>query len=86
MESVSFDTCPGIVEKYQHVEDFHWAVRPLAIVFGLFTAMKLTISVGRGVSARLKKGRPNCQDGHAGRNSGWRRIFRNEVTPIGSTK
>ncbi|XWS11784.1 hypothetical protein CRYUN_Cryun37aG0030300 [Craigia yunnanensis] len=87
VESVSFDTCPGIVEKYQHVEDFHWAVRPLAIAFGLFTAMKLTISVGCSVSARLKKGRPNGQDGHAGSNSGWRqRIFRDGVTTAGSTK
>ncbi|KAL1166762.1 hypothetical protein V6Z11_A06G218400 [Gossypium hirsutum] len=75
VESVSFDTCPGIVEKYHHVEDFHWAVRPLAIAFGLFTAMKLTILMGRGISARLKKNRLNSQDS-GDRKSGWRRIFR----------
>ncbi|XP_022723786.1 uncharacterized protein LOC111280617 [Durio zibethinus] len=46
VESVSFDTCPGVVEKYQHIEDFYWAVRPLEMAFGLFTAMKLTISIG----------------------------------------
>ncbi|EOX92214.1 Uncharacterized protein TCM_001194 [Theobroma cacao] len=66
VESVSFDTCPGVVEKYQHVEDIHWAVRPLAIVFGLFTAMKLTMFVGCSVSTRVKKCRRNGHDGHAG--------------------
>ncbi|KAE8724286.1 Kinase superfamily protein isoform 2 [Hibiscus syriacus] len=74
VETVSFDTCPGIDKKYQHLEDFHWAVRPLAIAFSLLTAMKLTISVGRGINARLKKDRPNSKDG-ARRNSGWRRMI-----------
>lgn len=46
VESVTFDTCPGMVKKYQHLEDFHWAVRPLLIAFSLFTAMKLGIFVG----------------------------------------
>ncbi|KAK6263671.1 hypothetical protein SCA6_019105 [Theobroma cacao] len=87
VESVSFDTCPGVVEKYQHVEDFHWAVRPLAIAFALFTAMKLTMSVGCSVSARVKKCRRNGHDGHAGSKSGWRqRIFRDGVTTAGSTR
>ncbi|WRX08950.1 hypothetical protein QQP08_001437 [Theobroma cacao] len=86
VESVSFDTCPGVVEKYQHVEDIHWAVRPLAIVFGLFTAMKLTMFVGCSVSTRVKKCRRNGHDGHAGGKSGWRqRIFRDGVTTARST-
>ncbi|GFZ04074.1 protein kinase superfamily protein [Actinidia rufa] len=80
VERVSFDSCPGIVEKYQHVEDFHWAVRPLGIAFGLFTALKLGLFVGRNVGARLKKGKRNqmqavdgsTQDGQsAGGNSAW---------------
>ncbi|XP_057459701.1 E3 ubiquitin-protein ligase KEG-like [Actinidia eriantha] len=80
VERVSFDSCPGIVEKYQHVEDFHWAVRPLGIAFGLFTALKLGLFVGRNVGARLKKGKRNqmqavdgsAQDGqNAGGNSAW---------------
>lgn len=78
VELVSFDTCPGVVQKYQHVEDFHWAVRPLAIALGLFTAMKFSLFVGRTVSAGLKKGRRNSvrhgdsrQDGQSGSGAGW---------------
>ncbi|KAI7978969.1 hypothetical protein LOK49_Contig590G00007 [Camellia lanceoleosa] len=41
MEVVSFSTCPDMIKKYQHLENFHWAVRPLLITLGLFTAMKL---------------------------------------------
>ncbi|KAL3511907.1 hypothetical protein ACH5RR_024624 [Cinchona calisaya] len=60
VERISFDTCPGVVEKYQHVEDFHWAVRPLAIALGLFTSVKLGVFVGRNVGTKLKgKGSKN---------------------------
>lgn len=52
VEAVSFNTCPGMVKKYQHLEDFHWAVRPLLIALGLFTAMKVGFFVGK------KMGRP----------------------------
>ncbi|XP_051147692.1 E3 ubiquitin-protein ligase KEG-like [Andrographis paniculata] len=55
VDRVSFDTCPSIVEKYQHAEDFHWAVRPLVITLGIFTATKLGIFVGRNIGARLRK-------------------------------
>ncbi|CAN1814620.1 E3 ubiquitin-protein ligase KEG [Linum perenne] len=55
VEVVTFNTCPGLVEKYQHVEDFHWAIRPLTIALGAFTAMKLGISTGRAVSSKLNK-------------------------------
>jgi hypothetical protein len=51
VEAVSFDTCPGVVKKYQHIEDFHWAVRPLAIACTLFTAMKLGLFVGQNIGA-----------------------------------
>lgn len=78
VELVSFDTCSGVVHKYQHVEDFHWAVRPLAIALGLFTAMKFSLFVGRTVSTGLKKGRRNsvlhngsCQDGQSGSTAAW---------------
>jgi hypothetical protein len=78
VEAVSFDTCPGVVQKYQHIEDFHWAVRPFAIACTLFTAMKLGLFVGQNIGARLKKGRKNskrhdgdCQDGQTGGNAGW---------------
>ncbi|KAF2293177.1 hypothetical protein GH714_038762 [Hevea brasiliensis] len=47
VEQVSFDTCPV------HVEVFHWAAKPLAIALGVFTAMKLTISVGRRLVWKL---------------------------------
>lgn len=76
VEAVSFDTCPGVVQKYQHIEDFHWAVRPFAIACTLFTAMKLGLFVGQNIGARLKKGPKNskhgdCQDGQTGANASW---------------
>lgn len=56
VELVTFNTCPGLVKKYQHLEDFHWAVRPLLIAFGLFTAMKLGIFVGNKMGrSKVKK-------------------------------
>ncbi|KAH0645397.1 hypothetical protein KY284_033281 [Solanum tuberosum] len=48
---VSFDTCPGIIEKYQHLEDCHWSILPLSIVF---TAVELSVSVGKCINAKLK--------------------------------
>ncbi|KAA8525481.1 hypothetical protein F0562_007336 [Nyssa sinensis] len=57
VEVVSFNTCPGMVKKYQHLEDIHWAVRPLIIALGLFTAMKLGFYVGKKVGrSKVKKG------------------------------
>lgn len=56
VERVSFDTYPGLMGKYQHIEDFHWAARPLAIVISLFSAVKLGAYVGKNVGARLNKG------------------------------
>ncbi|CAI9759570.1 unnamed protein product [Fraxinus pennsylvanica] len=89
VELVSFDTCPGVVKKYQHLEDFHWAVRPLLIALGLFTAMKLGLRVGRKLGrSKVKKGHnPAIQndgqhvDGETGENAAWRppkvaKIFR----------
>lgn len=40
VELVSFRTCPGIVKKYRHLEDFHWAVRPVVIAISLFASIK----------------------------------------------
>ncbi|TKY58131.1 E3 ubiquitin-protein ligase KEG [Spatholobus suberectus] len=54
VEVVEFRTCPGMIEKYQHVEDHHWAIRPLLIAIGLFTALKLGISVGKKVRRNRK--------------------------------
>ncbi|GMG98994.1 hypothetical protein Nepgr_000834 [Nepenthes gracilis] len=57
VEVVSFSTCPGVVQKYQHLEDFHWAVRPLLVALGLFTAMKLGLFIGRKMGkSKMKKG------------------------------
>ncbi|GAV85702.1 Pkinase_Tyr domain-containing protein [Cephalotus follicularis] len=56
VEVVNFNTCPGMVKKYQHLEDFHWAVRPLLIALGLFTAMKMGIFVGKKMGrSKVKK-------------------------------
>lgn len=57
VEVVSFTRCEGVAKKYQHLEDFHWAVRPVLIAVGFFTALKLGLFVGRGVGrSRQKKG------------------------------
>lgn len=55
VEHVSLDTCTGMLEKYQHIEDFHWAVRPLAIALGVFMAGKLGIFVGKNLGKALVK-------------------------------
>ncbi|XP_071716070.1 protein KINASE OF THE OUTER CHLOROPLAST MEMBRANE 1-like [Rutidosis leptorrhynchoides] len=70
VERVSFDTCATLVDKYQHVEDHHWAVRPLAIAFGVFTALKFGFVVGHGVGARLKKGHTSKTRGGSGNQDG----------------
>ncbi|KAK6162069.1 hypothetical protein DH2020_001910 [Rehmannia glutinosa] len=85
VELVSFDTCQGVVKKYQHLEDFHWAVRPLLIALGLFTAMKFGLFVGKKVGRG--RGRSNVKkeknhvvvqnenqnvDGQSAKNSAWR--------------
>ncbi|KAE9609244.1 hypothetical protein Lalb_Chr08g0244151 [Lupinus albus] len=50
--AVSFRTCPMMIEKYQQVEDHHWTVRPVLIAFGLLTAMKLGILIGRKIGRK----------------------------------
>jgi hypothetical protein len=50
VEVVSFDKCEGIVKKYEHLEDFHWAVRPLFVAIGFLTAIKLGVFVGKSIS------------------------------------
>lgn len=99
VELVTFDTCPGVVEKYQHIEDFHWAVRPLAIAVGLFTTVKLGVFVGRNIGAKFKcKGHKNQthqegrgQDGQGGGGSSARRrsvakILFKDGTPAASAR
>eukprot|EP00268_Persea_americana_P029580 TRINITY_DN2860_c0_g1_i1.p2 TRINITY_DN2860_c0_g1~~TRINITY_DN2860_c0_g1_i1.p2 ORF type:complete len:632 (-),score=109.76 TRINITY_DN2860_c0_g1_i1:843-2738(-) len=46
VEVVCFNNCQGLVKKYQHLEDFHWSVRPLVIALGLFAALKLGVFMG----------------------------------------
>ncbi|KAK7260900.1 hypothetical protein RIF29_27199 [Crotalaria pallida] len=55
VEMVDFNSCPGMIEKYQHVEDHHWAVRPVLIAFCLLTGLKLGIVVGKKVGRNTKK-------------------------------
>ncbi|KAI6680205.1 hypothetical protein NL676_034086 [Syzygium grande] len=79
VEMVTFDTCPGIVKKYQHLEDFHWSVRPLVIAIGLFTAMKLGTFVSKKVGrstvekphGKENHGDRQQVDGHAASNPAW---------------
>ncbi|XP_010316568.1 protein KINASE OF THE OUTER CHLOROPLAST MEMBRANE 1 isoform X1 [Solanum lycopersicum] len=71
---VSFDTCPGIIKKYQHLEDFHWCIRPLSIAFSLLTAAKLGVSVGKCINAKLKKDHDHrTKDGEVGGKPAWLR-------------
>lgn len=50
VEVVSFSSCQGVLKKYQHFEDIHWAVRPLLVALGLFTAMKVGLIVGKKIA------------------------------------
>lgn len=54
VEVVSFDKCEGVVKKYEHLEDFHWAVRPIVIALGLVAALKLGHFVKRNVVKERK--------------------------------
>lgn len=47
VEVITFNNCPGMVEKYQHLEDFHWAVRPILVGLGVLTAMKVGFCIGK---------------------------------------
>ncbi|KAL1809725.1 hypothetical protein ACET3Z_026715 [Daucus carota] len=78
VETVTFDTYPGLVGKYQHIEDYHWAARPLTIAFSLFTAMKFGIFVGKSMGAgKKKRGHTqircddHAQDAQTAANSSW---------------
>ncbi|KAJ6828957.1 E3 ubiquitin-protein ligase KEG [Iris pallida] len=55
VEMVSFSNCEGVVKKYQHLEDFHWCVRPLVIALGLFSALRLGFVVGQSVGKSRRK-------------------------------
>lgn len=50
VEVISFSSCEGVLKKYQHLEDIHWAVRPLIVALGLFTAMKVGLLVGKKIA------------------------------------
>ncbi|KAL3497348.1 hypothetical protein ACH5RR_040080 [Cinchona calisaya] len=93
VKMVSFNTSPGMVKKYQHLEDFHWAVRPLLIALGLFTAMKMGLFVGKRIGrSKIRKGQNHvapgdCQplEGHTASNAAWlppqvANIFKESVT------
>lgn len=70
VERVSFETCTGIVEKYEFVEDFHWAVKPMAIMFGLLTVTKVGTFVGRNLLSEISK-RRRTEKKNELCNSGW---------------
>jgi hypothetical protein len=60
VELVNFEKCEGLVKKYQHLEDFHWAVRPLVVALGIFTALKLGICVRSTVTRCSKRRVASC--------------------------
>eukprot|EP01018_Ginkgo_biloba_P036080 Gb_12757 [translate_table: standard] len=47
VELVQFRNCVGLVKKYQHLEDVHWAVRPVIVTLGFLTALKFGILMGK---------------------------------------
>lgn len=53
VDVVNFKNCPNMIEKYQHVEDHHWAVRPVLIAFGLLSTVKLGMSVGKKIGRNM---------------------------------
>ena len=92
IDLVNFRTCPRMIEKYQHVEDHHWAVRPILIAFGLLTALKLGMSIGkkirRNMNANANANESQYKDSHNASNSKWRPsvvniIFRGVKFPTG---
>ncbi|GFP92024.1 E3 ubiquitin-protein ligase keg [Phtheirospermum japonicum] len=72
VECVCFDTCRGVVEKYEFVEDFHWAVRPITVAFGLVTAVRFGTFLGKNVGKVLNK-REKIEKRDDGGKSGWLR-------------
>ncbi|KAI3687712.1 hypothetical protein L1987_81414 [Smallanthus sonchifolius] len=92
VELVSFSTSPNMMKKYQHLEDFHWAVRPLLVSLGFLTA----INLGFGVRKKIEKSRNNSESMEAQRggdiaNAKWlppnmaNIIFREGVTTTTAT-
>ncbi|XP_047969581.1 uncharacterized protein LOC125213211 isoform X2 [Salvia hispanica] len=73
VELVSFETSPGLVKKYQHLEDFHWAVRPLLIALGVVTAIKMGLFVGKKVGRGRLKGKSH-------------RLYQNDVRKRGGAR
>ncbi|XP_024985961.1 E3 ubiquitin-protein ligase KEG isoform X2 [Cynara cardunculus var. scolymus] len=55
VELISFSTSPNMMKKYQHLEDFHWVVRPFLVSLGLFTAIKLGFCVGKKMGRATAK-------------------------------
>lgn len=72
VEAVDFSTCPGIIEKYKHVEDHHWIVRPALIAFGLFTALKLGLSIGKKFGKKKVHAKESENQRIDANNSAWR--------------
>ncbi|KAJ3679137.1 hypothetical protein LUZ60_017148 [Juncus effusus] len=76
VETVNFEKCEGLVKKYQHLEDFHWAVRPLVIALGIFSVFKMGRFVVKRVSGKKRRA-VSCetggeqQTGADGQNAAW---------------
>lgn len=91
VELVSFDG--NLVKKYQHLEDFHWGVRPLLVSLGFFTVVKFGVCVGgkMGKLSVKKSEKSESQRGEIGK-AKWlpgnmaNIIFREGVTTTTSTK
>ncbi|KAL5974274.1 hypothetical protein ACLOJK_030938 [Asimina triloba] len=49
VEMICFSNCQGLVKKYQHLEDFHWAIRPLMIAASFLTTLKFGLFIGKSM-------------------------------------
>jgi hypothetical protein len=93
VEVVSFDKCDGIMKKYEHLEDFHWAVRPLFIAIGFFTALKMGMLAGKVIvrprSRKVASISDQCGEPHNSASVAWlpppvaNMFFGDDVTPSG---
>lgn len=81
VEAVSFGRCSTLAKKCEHLEDFHWAVRPLLIALGLFTAVKLGLFAGKKMGkSKVRRGQVAGEgEGQSAGNPAW---FRPAVANI----
>ncbi|KAM7256702.1 hypothetical protein ACFE04_012443 [Oxalis oulophora] len=80
VELVSFESCLGVLAKYQHAEDYHWAVRPVVVGLSIFMAMKVGVCVCGKVTSKGNSQRDKAQVHDVGQADGNATWLRSPVT------